>query len=358
MKPSYGVIVGRFQVNELHDGHMELFRQVRSRHKTVVVFVGVHPAGLTVDHPLDYPTRKAMIQAKFPEFIVLPLRDTHDDDTWSDQLDYALSSVADFGDITLYGGRDSFVPHYNGKYKPVELALPIETQQVSGTDIRNNVSNRVVDSPDFRAGMIYAAAHLWPVLLPCVDIAIFSSDYSEILLGRRSSEKKWRFIGGHAEKKHGSYEAGARSEVIEEATTDPNAMEYIGSTVIPDWRYNTPDRAVMTAFFATTVMSMSAKGADDIGEVKWFKVNRLTADDIVDTHQVLYAMLRDWSVKPSSIKRFIALAEQELVHAVAAADGTSAAKHDKVQKLRREVDPDPTNILPRDNSVDPTRIMG
>ncbi len=43
MKPSYGVIVGRFQVNDLHDGHMELFRQVRSRHKTVVVFIGVHP---------------------------------------------------------------------------------------------------------------------------------------------------------------------------------------------------------------------------------------------------------------------------------------------------------------------------
>ncbi len=294
MKPSYGVIVGRFQVNDLHDGHMELFRQVRSRHKTVVVFIGVHPAGLTVDHPLDYPTRKAMIQAKFPEFIVLPLRDTADDPSWSAQLDYALSSVADFGDITLYGGRDSFVPHYTGRYKPVELTLMPEIAAIKGTDIRNNISNRVIDSPDFRAGMIYAAAHLWPVQLTCVDNAIFNTDYTEILLGRRTTEKKWRFIGGHAEKKHGSYEAGARSEVIEEASTDPNAMEYIGSTVIPDWRYNTQDRAVMTAFFATTVMSMSAKGADDIGEVKWFKVDKLSASEIVDTHQVLYTMMKTW----------------------------------------------------------------
>jgi bifunctional NMN adenylyltransferase/nudix hydrolase len=294
MKPSYGVIVGRFQVPDLHDGHMELFRQVRSRHKTVVVFVGVHPAGLTADHPLDYSTRKAMIQAKFPEFIVLPLRDTQDDASWSAQLDYALSSVADFGDITLYGGRDSFVPHYTGRFKPVELTLLPEIAAIKGTDIRNEISNRVVDSTDFRKGMIYASAHLWPVLLPCVDIAIFNSDYSEILLGRRTTEKKWRFIGGHAEKKHGSYEAGARSEVIEEATVDPNTMEYIGSTVIPDWRYNTPDRAVMTAFFATTVMSMGAKGADDIGEVKWFKMDKLSASDIVDTHQVLHTMLKSW----------------------------------------------------------------
>ena len=82
--------------------------------------------------------------------------------------------------------------------------------------------------------------------------------------------------------------------MIEEATVDPNAMEYIGSTVIPDWRYNTSDRGVMTAFFGTTVMSMGAKGADDIGEVKWFKMTELTAGQIVDTHQVLFALLKPW----------------------------------------------------------------
>jgi bifunctional NMN adenylyltransferase/nudix hydrolase len=294
MKPSYGVIVGRFQVTDLHEGHMELFRQVRARHKTIVVFVGVSPSGLTQDHPLDYPTRKAMIQAKFPDFIVLPLRDTKTDEQWSEQLDYALSGVADFGDITLYGGRDSFVPHYHGRYKPVELTLMPEIAAIKGTDNRKEFSNQVLESRDFRAGMIYAAHHLWPVLLPTVDIAIFNSDYTELLLGRRTTEKQWRFIGGHAEKRHGSYEAGARSEVIEEATTDPNEMEYIGSAVIPDWRYNTADRGVMTAFFATTVMSMSAKGADDIGEVKWFKMSELTEHSIVDTHQVLWAMLKTW----------------------------------------------------------------
>jgi bifunctional NMN adenylyltransferase/nudix hydrolase len=297
MKPSYGVIVGRFQVNDLHEGHMELFRQVRSRHSGVIVFVGVAPAGLTKDNPLDFPTRRAMIQAKFPDFTVLPLQDCKTDEQWSEQLDTAIGSVVNFGDVTLYGGRDSFVPHYTGKFKPVELALPTETQKVSGTDIRNEYSNKVIESPEFRAGMIYAAAHLWPVLLPTVDIAIFNSDYTEVLLGRKPGEKQFRFIGGHAEKKHGTYEKGARCEVLEEAGIDPNEMQYIGSAVIPDWRYATSDRGVMTAFFATTTMSQAATAGDDIEEVKWFKVSQLTASDLVDTHQILYRMLADYRNK-------------------------------------------------------------
>jgi len=294
MKPSYGVIVGRFQVNDLHDGHMELFRQVRARHNGVIVFVGVHPAGLTRDNPLDFETRRRMIQAKFPEFTVLPLADTRSDEMWSADLDKAITSVVNFGDVTLYGGRDSFVPHYTGKFKPVELSLPIETQRVSGTMLREAASNQVIESPEFRAGMIYAAAHLWPVLLATVDIAIFTTDYSQILLARKPTdpEGKYRFVGGHAEKKSPTYEADAKKEVYEETTLDCHEMHYLGSAIVPDWRYNTPDRGVKTLLFATTVTSQGAVARDDISEVRWFKTDRLTADLIVDTHQPLFALLQ------------------------------------------------------------------
>lgn len=298
MKPSYGVIVGRFQVNDLHDGHMELFRQVRARHSGVIVFVGVHPAGLTRDNPLDFETRRRMIQAKFPEFTVLPLADTRDDTAWSESLDSAIDAATSGpASVTLYGGRDSFVPHYNGIHAPVELALPVESQKVSGTDIRLALSNTVIESPEFRAGMIYAAYHLWPVLLATVDIAIFTTDYSQILLGRKASDPagKWRFVGGHAEKKSPTYEADARKEVYEETTLDPSRMEYVGSAIIPDWRYDTPDRGVKTAFFATTVMSQGAVAKDDIAEVRWFKASALGASDIVDTHQPLYALLQGYA---------------------------------------------------------------
>jgi bifunctional NMN adenylyltransferase/nudix hydrolase len=298
MKPSYGVIVGRFQVPDLHDGHMELFRQVRARHSGVIVFVGVHPAGLTKDNPLDFETRRRMIQAKFPEFTVLPLNDTRNDEMWSAQLDESIgSAISGPADVTLYGGRDSFVPHYHGAYKPVELALPVETQRVSGTMLRDQFSNTVIESSEFRAGMIYAAAHLWPVLLPTVDIAIFTTDYKMILLCRKDSDPvgKYRFVGGHAEKKRKSYEADAKTEVYEETTLDTYKMEYIGSANIPDWRYSTPDRGVRTAFYATNTMSQGAMPKDDIVEVMWFKTDKLEAHHIVDTHQPLFELLNSYA---------------------------------------------------------------
>jgi bifunctional NMN adenylyltransferase/nudix hydrolase len=301
---SYGVIVGRFQVNDLHDGHMELFRQVKARHDGVVVFVGNHPAGLTKDHPLTFEVRKRMIEAKFPDFIVRKLNDTRSDESWSKQLDAAIGDVIDGpAAFTLYGGRDSFVPHYEGKYTPVELTLSLESQKISGTAIREKFATTVLESSDFRAGMIYAAAQLWPVLLPTVDIAIFTTDYTKILLGRKDSdpEEKFRFVGGHAEKKTHSYEQDAHKEVFEETTLDAYAMEYIGSALIPDWRYNTPDRGVKTTFFATTVMSQGAVAKDDIAEVRWFDVRELAASGgekwIVDTHQVLYTLLLGYLAK-------------------------------------------------------------
>lgn len=296
MKDGYGVIVGRFQVNDLHDGHMELFRQVRARHDGVIVFVGQHPAGLSLNHPLDFPVRKAMIQAKFPDFIVLPLMDTRSDEDWSAKLDEFINqAIGGMSKVTLYGGRDSFVPHYKGKYKPVELALPIETQSVSGTDIRREFANKVIESSDFRAGMIYASAHQYPVVYPTVDVAIFSSDYKEVCLGRKPSDpkNKWRFIGGFAEKgqNRSTYEADARTEALEEAHADTNEMEYIGSSVIPDWRMaGLPDKGIKTVFFATTVMSMAITPGDDIEEVKWFNTTKLTDRDMVDTHQPLYSL--------------------------------------------------------------------
>lgn len=296
IKPSYGVIVGRFQVTDLTEGHMELFRQVRRNHKTVIVFVGVAPASLTQNHPLDFPTRKAMIQAKFPEFIVLPLRDTRDDESWSEQLDYAISSCADFADVTLYGGRDSFVPHYHGRFKPVELALSVDAS-ISATANRKEHSDKVLESSDFRAGMIYAIHHLWPVTLMMVDIAILSYDRSEVLLAQKPGENKWRFAGGHVEARKGNIEKNARLEAIEETGCDLIDQEYIGSAIIDDWRYRVADRSVLTAFYAGRVSNMGAVAKDDVKDVRWFRLDKLTAFDMMVEHMELLVMLQNYLKK-------------------------------------------------------------
>jgi bifunctional NMN adenylyltransferase/nudix hydrolase len=276
---------------------MELFRQVRRNHKTVIVFVGVAPASLTQNHPLDFPTRKAMIQAKFPEFIVIPLRDTRTDESWSEQLDYAISGIADFGDVTLYGGRDSFVPHYHGRFKPVELALSVDAS-ISATDNRKEHSNKVLESSDFRAGMIYAAHHLWPVMLMMVDVAILSYDREEVLLVQKPGEDKWRFAGGHVEARKGNIEKNARLEASEETGVDLIDQEYIGSAIIDDWRYRVTDRSVMTAFYAGRVSNMGARAADDVRDVKWFRLDQLTTFNMMPEHMELLIMLQEY------LKRF------------------------------------------------------
>lgn len=299
MKPSYGVLVGRFQVTDLHDGHMELFRQVRNRHKGnggVIVFVGCAPAGITQDNPLDFATRKAMIQAKFPDFTVLPLKDTRSDETWSDNLDEKIDEAIGscLAEVTLYGGRDSFVPHYSGRHTPVELTLPVEIVAIKGTDNRKEFSNNVIESPEFRAGMIYAANHLWPVTLMMVDVAILSYDRSEVLLAQKPGENKWRFIGGHVETRKGTVEKNARLEVLEESGVDLIDQEYIGSAVIDDWRYRQPDRSVMTAFYAGRVSNMAAKAGDDVHTVHWFRLDQLTTFQMVTEHMELLMMLHKY----------------------------------------------------------------
>jgi|SRR5208282_5099064 len=294
MKPNYGVIVGRFQVNALHDGHKDLFDQVFARHNRVIVFVGVSPAGMTKDHPLDFATREAMLKAAYPTLIVQPLEDARSDKIWSEKLDNKIDEIVKYGAVTLYGGRDSFVPHYHGQHKPVELALDPRKHKISGTDIRMEISNTIIASPDFRAGVIYAMNQLWPHTLPMVDVAILSYDRTEVLLAQKPGENQWRFIGGHVEARKGSVEHNARLEALEEATVDLIDQEYIGSAVIDDWRYRLEDRSVVTSFFAGRVSNMCVKANDDVSAVSWFHLDKLTTFQVVEEHVPLLMMLHQY----------------------------------------------------------------
>jgi bifunctional NMN adenylyltransferase/nudix hydrolase len=269
---SYGVIVGRFQVDSLHPGHLELFRQVSEKHDRVIVFIGVSRTIPTKRNPLDFETRKKMIQADYPDFTILPLRDEQSDVYWSVKLDESISSVTQFtNNVTLYGGRDSFTPHYYGPHTVCQLEIP---NLVSGTDIRAKITNRVMQTADFRAGVIYAANNRFPAVLPTVDVALFhdTGDGIKVLLGRKPGEDHFRFIGGFVNPGE-SLEDAARREAYEETKLDISSVEYIGSFPVKDWRYaKDKDTKITTSFFAGWTMTKTGKAGDDIGEIKWFDV--------------------------------------------------------------------------------------
>lgn len=298
-KPDYGVLVARCQVDELHEGHLALFREVKARHNRVILFLGQKTIGSTYNNPLDYETRKAMVQAKFPDFFISPLSDTQGDMQWSLNLDARIAEIADYGDVTLYGGRDSFVPHYKGKYKPVELTLPQTVLGHSGTDIRARLTNTVIEDPAFRAGVIYALTNLRPQCKATVDIVIThhkllpgdgtrqNSMNMELnfLLGRKPGVDKWQFIGGFSEPKTPTYEEDAAREAKEETGLDVTNVTFIGSALVPDWRWKGEPDQIKTLIFTGSSDTMDAVASDDIAEVKWFPAHLLKEDLFTETHK-------------------------------------------------------------------------
>ena len=294
--PHYGVIVGRFQVHNLHDGHLDLLNTVRALHQRVIVFLGVNPGGANVDSPLDFDTRRRMIQTEFPEFSVHPLLDCSSDEVWSLSLDSAIKQVALYGKVTLYGGRTSFVPHYTGRFTPVELKLSVS--HCSGTLIRNTLTNYILNSVDFRAGVIYSINNLYPRVITCVDVAILHAfeDGVKVLLGRKVGETSWRFVGGHADPKSDSFEADVKREAYEETMLDINSIEYLGSRLVDDWRWRRVPDKIKTLFFVGWSNYDKFEARDDINELQWFKLEGPISEcpDIVQEHQPLFAMLLDY----------------------------------------------------------------
>ena len=288
VKTNIGVIIGRFQLDNLHEAHIELIEHVVSRHDRVIIFLGISPTLGTRKHPLDYPTRALMINEKFPDIITLPLHDQKSDDVWSNILDKKIREVYPLGSVTIYGSRDSFIPHYKGSHKTVELE---PTSYVSATDIRNKVSDKVLKSPDFRAGVIYGIYNTFPTVYSTVDVAILN-DKGEILLGQKPNETQYRFIGGFVDVTDESDEFAAKREAMEETGLELTDFTYICSKKIQDWRYrNIPDRIIMTRFFTAKYVFGAPQPNDDICLLKWFKLTDTLGEILVEEHRNLYNTL-------------------------------------------------------------------
>lgn len=288
---SIGAMVGRFQVHELHEAHQYLIDQVVKNHKKVVLFLGVPKVVGTKKNPLDFETRKKMIQHHYPDIVILSLPDFGDDKRWSQELDKRLKEVHPVGDILLYGGRDSFIPYYKnggGQFDCQELD---QYTFVSGTEVRKMVSSEVKDSADFRAGVIYQSYNQYPKVHPCVDVAVLD-DKGRLLLAKRPYEDGWRFIGGFTKPTDTSYEHTARRKVSEDAGVNLaiTSLVYIGSVQVPDWRYQSEEDKILSVLFRTIRGWGRIEPSDDVSELRYFEISELEKLEIVKEHQVLMTM--------------------------------------------------------------------
>lgn len=289
-----GVICGRFQIHQLHEAHRDLIEEVLSNHKKAILFLGVSPVVGSTFNPLDFTSRKIMIQEKYPELVILALPDTRDDEPWSKNLDSRVREVFPIGKVLLYGSRDSFIPYYKGQFHTKELEQRI---YVSGREIRKQVSEEIKSSAEWRAGVIYGSYNRYPISYQAVDIAVFNDEETQILLARKPGEDKYRFIGGFVDPKDVSLEQAACREFREEAGAEAAIESYIGSFRILDWRYKSERDKIMTALYKAKYTSGHLAPSDDLEALRWFDIKEeLRAPlgiikNIIEEHQPLMAIL-------------------------------------------------------------------
>lgn len=281
-RPGVGVVIGRFQVHELHDGHKALIMQAYL-HQRLLVLVGVSPYLVTPADPLDYHARESMIRDSFARAVVMPLPDLPGNDTaWSKRIDEMIATVFPLDSATLYFGRGSSRASYSGRGKVTEID---EVAHVSATDIRKDVGKHVESSKGWRAGVIYAAHNMWQRAVPAVDIAITKKTEAGrvVLLGQRKIEGGiCRFPGGHVDIRDANIEAAAVREAAEESGGDLELSrpEYIGS-----YRAKSGSNwAMFTSFFHCEAMFGIAEGSDDLDSVEWVAIERLPSLAFADCH--------------------------------------------------------------------------
>lgn len=155
---SLGVVVGRFQVPELHAGHRHVLDTARTKHARLLIVIGDHGHALSPKNPLPFDVRRAMLLEEYPEAQISALRDHPSDEVWSETLDALIEGSGGKEGTILYGSRDSFIPFYSGRF-PTEYLEPVESP--SGTDLRSHASRIRAESAPFRHSAIYEHANVF-----------------------------------------------------------------------------------------------------------------------------------------------------------------------------------------------------
>ena len=273
-----GVVVARFQVHELHEGHHYVIKQVVDNHKKTIIFLGVPQFIGTKKNPLDFDTRKKMVQEHYPDAVIVALPDQRDNQKWAKELDKRIREVYPHGDVLFYGSRDFFIPYYvnnGGKFQTKELE-PLGT--FAGTDVRKLISEEVKNSVDFRSGVIYHAYNLYPRTIPTVDLAPVNSDKTKLLLAKKYDEEQYRFIGGFIKPTDSNITHASRRIIHKECGINCviDSFRYINSIQIDDWRFKSEEDKIMTQFFLCQYSWGQITPSDDIKELSWVELNLIT----------------------------------------------------------------------------------
>lgn len=267
-----GVVVGRFQVPRLHEGHKAILARAAMENARVLVIVGSANAPVTKRNPLTRDQRVQMVLRELhgPHY-VRSLNDFPTNEQWVEALHTVAQGLFPDAAITLYSDQKGCGETYiraGGKWPVV---FTDTTTKQRGTDIRANVKETY--SPDFRAGTIHAIQRQFTSVYPVVDVAIYNAE-GHVLLGQKPTDgDNWRLIGGFVDPKDPSLEFAARREVLEETGLEvASDLKYCGSRQIDDWRYRGCEERILSSVFRAQYIWGRPKASDDIAKLMWFEL--------------------------------------------------------------------------------------
>ena len=288
---SVGVIVGRFQVPELHAGHRHLIEEVAKRFDVVLIVLGYSGAFGNDKDPLSLEERERMIRAAYPDVWVRQAEDQPSNARWSETLDSIVTQVFPNAKVMMCGSRDSFLSVYSGKFATLEVS---DIPMLSGSQVRESVGERTPHSSEFLSGIIYREMKRMPIVYQTVDIAVLRDDGAKVLLGSKKKDcGKLRFVGGFVDASDSSLELAAKRELGEEAPgIEADDLHYVASTQVMDHRYRGTKDCIMTTFFASTYIFGHTAAGDDLDALEWVPIEAMLGK-LVPSHTALgVALLR------------------------------------------------------------------
>ena len=279
-----GVIIGRFQIHDLHQGHKYLISEVMKRNDEICFLLGAADINPTKRNPMSFQHRKEMINHLYPKAKVFEILDSKD--KWSENIDILLKNKFKNKRITLYGSRDSFIKEYFGELPVIYIK---EKHKISATEIRNK-NLKPKDYISFRIGLIEAHKYRFPISYQVVDIIVWDKKKEKIIIGQKEDDNNWRLLGGFVDTKDKSLEYAAERELSEEVkgikiTKD---FKYLGSIRIESHRYRNEEDKLMSSLFVVEYKSGLAQAGDDLQKIKWIDIKDLQEDKniIIEEHKV------------------------------------------------------------------------
>lgn len=282
-QPSVGIIVSRFQVDELHDGHRFLIDSVSALHDETGIALGVRRGMRNEENPLTYEERAVMVRQSYPDLplTLFPIYDhAISAERWSKNLDELIRTHFPNHRVVLYGSRGSFIPKYSGTFPTVEIpSIPAK----SGTEVRNSVL--FPHTAKARAAIICAERERHGILYSTVDLAIIDWKRRKVrMIGKAEHDEFLSFPGGFIDPFLDSSGLAAVKREQGEEVLGIRISEpvQIAEMMVDDPRYRGTKDGIRTQLFVADYYGGEAEAGDDAEGV-----HELDFDDLTDPSKVV-----------------------------------------------------------------------